>query len=112
MKMTELVTTIEANGKGVRAFGECGRQARDRIAGNPDQAAAYFLLAVATDRFVDTYDDQPLLAPRADDEFLTFKKYVEQFEKARENGSDAEMLKALNEVSKQIAENWLRRTEV
>tara|TARA_R110002167_G_scaffold44741_15_gene134519 strand:- start:2094 stop:2432 length:339 start_codon:yes stop_codon:yes gene_type:complete len=112
MKMTELVTTIEANGKGVRAFGECGRQARDRIAENPDQAAAYFLLAVAADRFVDTYDDQPLLAPRADDEFLIFKNYVEQFEKARESGSDDAMLKALNDVSRQIAEHRLHRTEV
>lgn len=105
MSITKLANIIEDNGKGARAYVECSRVARMNIVESPDMAAAYFLLSVACDRFVDAYDDQPLLSQTAEDEFLHFKNYVDQFEAAEKENSEAAKLKALNEIARQVAEH-------
>ncbi|MFK5978235.1 MAG: hypothetical protein QM488_05050 [Rhizobiaceae bacterium] len=112
MSITELVNIIEDNGKGVRSYAECSRVARKNIAETPDMAIAYFLLSVACDRFVDAYDDQPLLSQKAEDEFLHFKSYVDRFEAAENENSETAKLKALNDIARQVAEHKYYRSEV
>ncbi len=103
MSMTELVSILETNGKGVRAYVECGREARRCITEYPEQAIAYFLLAVTADRFVEAYDDQPLYSDKAEEAYLRFKKHVDQIIRAEKENSDSVMLKTLNEMSVEIA---------
>lgn len=105
MSMSELVDTIEDNGKGVRAYNECSRQARLNILAEPDLAAAYLLLAIAAERFVDTYDDQPLHSQKAEDEYLHYQRYVTQFEQAEKEDTDLARLRAINVVARKIAEH-------
>lgn len=111
MSMSELLDIIEANGKGVRAYIECSLQARLEISAQPKSAAMYFLLAIAADRFAESFDDQPLLSQKAEDEYLRFKEYVTQFEQAEADGSDAARLSAINAVSRQIAEHRFHGAE-
>ncbi len=103
MSMTELVTIIETNGKGVRAYQDCAQTARDRVKARSEEAAAYLLLAMAAETFVDAYDDQPLLSQNAENEFLRFKNYVEQLESIEKNSDGATKLDALNRVAAAIA---------
>lgn len=107
MSMTELVNIIEDQGKGVRAYIECARRCRDRLMTHSDQSAAYFLLAIAADKFVDTYDDQPLLSQRAEDEFLHFKNYVEMLVEAEQSSNAETKLRTLNDVAADVANHKL-----
>lgn len=107
MSMTELVQIIENQGKGVRSYVECARTARERIKTQSDNAAAYYLLAIAADKFVDAYDDQPLLSQNAEDEFLHYKNYVEQLEAAAAQAEASKKLDALNRVAASVANHKL-----
>lgn len=112
MSMTELVKIIEDLGKGARAYVECGRTCRDRLRTQSDHSAAYFLLTIAADKFVDAYDDQPLLSQRAEDEFLHFKSYVDQLEATERETDPAANLVTLNRVAAEIANHQLLRSSV
>ncbi|MGJ8532752.1 MAG: hypothetical protein ACSHYC_11280 [Alphaproteobacteria bacterium] len=105
MRMTELLNIIENNGKGVRAYSECGRAARECIKTQSDQATAYYLLSIAADRFVETYDDQPLLSQGAEDAYLNFKSYVEQLAETEQENDAAKKLQTLNRVAAEIADD-------
>lgn len=105
MQMTELLNIIEDNGKGVRAYSECGRAARKCIKTQSDEAAAYYLLSIAADRFVETYDDQPLLSQGAEDAFLNFKSYVELLAATGRESDATAKLQALNRVATEIADD-------
>ncbi|MCR9138832.1 MAG: hypothetical protein NXI27_22715 [Alphaproteobacteria bacterium] len=112
MRMSELVKIIEDQGKGVRAYIACARLCRDQLKTRSDQSAAYLLLAVAADKFVDTYDDQPLLSQRAEDEFLHFKSYVDRLDEADRSSNADDRLKALNDVAIDVANHKLVRSTV
>lgn len=112
MSMTELVKIIEDQGKGVRAYIECGRMCRDRFKTHSGQSAAYFLLTVAADKFVEAYDDQPLPSPSAEDEFLHFKSYVDQLEATERETDPAKNLVTLNRVAAEIAGRQLLQSSV
>ncbi len=60
MLFTEFLTGLSQQGGSVRAYDKCAREARGRIAGEPENAAALLLIAYAAQHFVDAYDDQPL----------------------------------------------------
>lgn len=112
MRMTELLKIIEDNGKGVRAYSECARAAREGIKTQPNQAVSYYLLSIAADRFVDTYDDQPLLSQGAEDVFQSFKSYVDQLAATEQESDAAKKLQVLNQVATEIAEDkFLRPAE-
>ncbi|MEJ8472556.1 hypothetical protein [Roseibium algae] len=107
MSMTELVRIIEDFGKGVRAYNECSRACRDQLKVQSDTAAAYFLLAIVAEKFVDTYDDQPLSSPIAEAEFKRFKGYVEQFEATERASDPSAKLDTLNRIADEIANHKL-----
>lgn len=109
MSMTELIEILEANGKAVRAYGEIARTCRDRLKIPSNQSAAYLLLAVAAENFVNAFDDQPLASQKVEDEFLRFKSYIDQFH-AAEQGADAGVkLSTLNRIATEIANHDLFR---
>lgn len=112
MRMIELIKVIQDQGKGVRAYIECARRCREQIKNDADQAAAYLLLTIAADKFVDAYDDQPLLSQRAEDEFLHFKNYVEKLVETDQSASSDIRLAALNSVAADIANHKLTRSPV
>lgn len=99
MELTNLIEVVESNGKGVRAYRECVRVAREQVQGNNPLAAAFFVLSIAAEKFVDGYDDQPLGSDTAEAALKVFKSYVETLDGAAD---DAALVAALNEVSADI----------
>lgn len=98
-----LVNGISEAGGGVRAYIACGRDARLRIAEEPENAAALFLIAYAAQRFVDAYDDQPLTVANAAEELSQITSIVQLLDNAFTKGSADSKLSALNEVASQLA---------
>ncbi|MEP4378434.1 MAG: hypothetical protein ABJ215_08110 [Alphaproteobacteria bacterium] len=109
MSMTELIEILEENGKAVRAYGASARACRDRLKAHPDQSAAYFLLTVAAENFVNAFDDQPLISQRVEDEFLRFKSYIDLLHAAEQGGDADAKLATLNRIATEIATNDLFR---
>ncbi|MEP3279227.1 MAG: hypothetical protein ABJN26_13195 [Stappiaceae bacterium] len=112
MSMLELVQVIEEQGKGVRAYSECARICQERLNTHPDQAAGYYLLKIAANRFVDAYDDQPLLSQTAEDEFQSYKHYADQLEPLHVSSDLNEKLDAVNRVAALIANHKHLRSSV
>lgn len=112
MSISELLGIIEGQSKGVRSYIECARTCQERINEYPDQAAAYYLLKIAANRFVDAYDDQPLVSTLADSEFLNFKSYVDQLQAVEQDTDAASKLGTLNRVATEIANHKLLRFSV
>lgn len=112
MRMTELLNIIEEYGKGVRAYSECRRAARECIKTQSDQAAAFYLLSLAADRFIETYDDQPLHSQGAEDAFQNFKNYVEQLAAIEQDDDPASSLRSLNRVAADIADDKFLRPAI
>lgn len=112
MRILDLLGIIEEQGKGVRSYGECARICQQRINQQPADAASYYLLKIAANRFVDAYDDQPLLSSLADSEFLNFKNYVEQLDAAAIHDDATKKLEILNKVAVDIANHKHMRSSV
>ncbi|MDF1776677.1 MAG: hypothetical protein P1V13_11635 [Rhizobiaceae bacterium] len=112
MRISDLLDIIENQGKGVRSYIECARICQERINEKPEDAASYYLLKIAANRFVDAYDDQPLLSNLADSEFLNFKNYVDQLHAAEQEADPAMKLSTLNRVAHEIANHKLLRSAV
>jgi len=112
MNISELMSIIESQNKGVRAYIECARICQERINSQSEQAAAYYLLKIAANRFVDAYDDQPLVSTLADSEFLNFKSYVDQLHAVEQEADPAMKLSALNRVASEIANHKILRSDV
>lgn len=110
MTLTELVEIIDSNGKGVNAYIECHRACRDQLASQPDNAMSYFLLMFVAGRFADTYDDQPLLSQKAEEEFSNFKKYVEQLVAIENTSASNDKIGAYNSITAEIANHKLKRS--
>lgn len=112
MSISELVGIIEDQKKGVRAYIECARICQERINAHSDEAAAYYLLKIAANRFVDAYDDQPLVSTLADSEFLNFKSYVDELHAVERESDSAKKLNTLNRVASKIANHKILRSDV
>ena len=91
-----LLQTLADQGGGVRAFTLCACEARARIAAEPGRAAALLMIALAAQRFVDTYDDQPLPADAAEAERARFTALLASLGSAYASGSAADREAALN----------------
>ena len=98
-----LVKSINEAGGSVRAYDACGREARARIADEPQNAAALLLISYATQRFVDSYDDQPLTVEAATAEFEAFKSHILTLDGAFAAGSAEERLDALNQIAMRLS---------
>lgn len=112
MSISELVGIIEAQGKGVRAYMECAQTCQKRINECPNDAASYYLLKIAANRFVDAYDDQPLVSTLAESEYLNFKNYVDQLHAAELESDPAMKLGIINRVATDISNHKLLRSPV
>lgn len=90
---------LSAKGGGVRAFDACARIARSRIADEPSAAAALLLISYVAQRFVESYDDQPLTMDAADEERVQFRAIIGMMEDAYASGSAEAKVEALNKVA-------------
>ena len=98
-----LVKSINEAGGSVPAYDACSREARARIADEPQNAAALLLISYATQRFVDSYDDQPLTVKEAAEELDEITQIVGILDTAFSDGSEKAKLDALNAVSARLA---------
>lgn len=93
---SSLIKGLDEQGGGVRAYDLCARAARARVAAEPQNAAALLLIAFTAQRFVDTYDDQPVTGEIAAAELAQFRDFVALLERGEADGSAAARLAALN----------------
>ncbi len=98
-----LLKDLVDGGGGVRAYDNCAREARGRIAGEPENSAALLLIAYAAQRFVDAYDDQPLTVEAAAEELKRFTDITRSLDQAYLNGSAQDKIDALNRAAAEIA---------
>lgn len=99
----DLMRNLIDGGSGVRAYEHCAREARRRVADEPQNAAALLLIAYAAQRFVDAYDDQPLTVEAAAEELKQFSHIATTLNAAYLSGSAESKIKALNEVAVQLS---------
>ncbi|MFX3680803.1 MAG: hypothetical protein ED558_02950 [Oricola sp.] len=99
----DMVKGLNEGGGSVRAYEACAKEARQRIANEPDNAAALILIASATQRFVDAYDELPLTVEAASREFEAISSIVETLGAAWASGSAERKLAALNSVAARLA---------
>ncbi|MBO6901092.1 MAG: hypothetical protein JJ864_07075 [Rhizobiaceae bacterium] len=97
-----LVKNINEAGGSVRAYDACSREARARIADEPQNAAALLLISYATQRFVDSYDDQPLTVKEAAEELDEITQIVSVLDAAFSGESEKAKLDALNQVATRL----------
>lgn len=98
----QLLECLNEQGAGVRAYDACARMARARVSEEPDNAAAYLLLAYVAQRFVESYDDQPLSVEAASEEFQQFTDLVKMLDKAEADASADARIAALNVVAAKL----------
>lgn len=112
MSMTDLTDKIVEHNKGVQAYIECMEIANGRLKEVSELSSAYFLLKYAAGKFVHTFDDQPLLSSRAEEEYENFKSYVDKLSEL-ETATDAQTkFDILNKVAIEIANHKLQRSAV
>lgn len=102
---SDLLKIVVDGGYAVRAYEDCARRARARIAAEPEHAAALLLIAYAAQRFVDAYDDQPLPVDEANDELARFTSMLNALEESAGSGDAKEHLAGLNQVAGKLLEN-------
>lgn len=95
----DLAKGVYEQGASVRAYDACARAARARMSSEPENAAALLLISYAAQLFVEAYDDQPLTAAAADEEYDQFSRMIETLDSAYRDGSSEKKLDALNKVS-------------
>ena len=96
------VKDLNEQGGGVRAYDAAAREARARVAREPQNAAALLLISFAAQRFVDAYDDQPLTVEAAGEEFEQFSAIIATLDKGYA-GSGDDKLAALNAAAATLA---------
>ncbi len=102
MTFQGLLNILDENGQGVLAYQECARAANKGIKQNPQHAAAFFLLGAAAQRFVETYQGEPLSINTAGVEFARFEKFVKDLTSVYEVGDSASQLEVLNSVATKL----------
>ncbi len=98
-----LLKNLDEQGRGVRAYDACARAARNNTINHPDKAAAFLLIAIAAQRFVDAYDDQPLTVEKAGEEFDQIGSLIALLGDAYATDSAEKKIAALNTVAAQLA---------
>lgn len=95
----QLVDMLEEQGKSTRAYRSCASSAISLAQDNLDLAAPLLLLALGAERFVESYDSEPLSSPEVDAAFDNFSASASAFKTAFSEGSSEERLDALNRVA-------------
>ncbi len=95
---------LEKNGGSVRAYEICARTARNRAVDEPENSTALFLIAMAAQRFVDSFDDQPISVNEVAKEGEKIGGYITNLSDAY-NQPDPELkIAALNVVASSLSQ--------
>ena len=100
----DLHKLLDEHGGSVRAYEICARTARSRAVAEPDNAAALFLLAMAAQRFVDAFDDQPITVQETAKEGEKIGGYITDLSAAFSQSDPAKKIAALNIVARALSE--------
>ncbi|QGZ34642.1 MULTISPECIES: hypothetical protein [Stappia] len=95
----EVANGLTEHSASVRSFEACAREARARIAGEPEHAVAWLLVSRAAQAFVDAYDDQPLTLDVAGQALEQFRDLLQTLETAYAGGSAEAKVEALNKIA-------------
>ena len=101
---SDLLELIDENGRSVRAYEICARTARNRAIGELDNSAALFLLAMAAQRFVDSFDDQPITVDEAAREGEKIGGYITDLNDAYNQSDTGIRISALNKVANALSQ--------
>lgn len=101
---SDLHEILEKNGGSVRAYEICARTARSRAVEEPENSAALFLLAMAAQRFVDAFDDQPITVLEAASEGDKIGTYITDLSAAYSQPDPDLKISALNVVARALSE--------
>lgn len=98
----QLVEKLEEQGKSTRAYRSCAVMALSQAKAQPGLAAPLLMLAMYAQRFVETYEGEPLSAVEVDEAFETYHRNAVDLKKAFFDGDSGERLDALNRVAADI----------
>ncbi len=96
--MEDLLQWLKAQHKGLRTYKTFQRKVLDIGAKNKDQYAVYFLLGALVERFVETYDEEPLtldVTEKAHKQLIAITEKAVQFDKMQ----PAQQIALLNEIA-------------
>jgi hypothetical protein len=94
---TFLLDLVTEKGRGIHAYSAAAKAAFERALAEPENAAAFYILATSAENFVDLHERQPLSSKALEQNFDAFRADIEAFEAASKVGAE-QRLSALNEV--------------
>jgi len=101
---SDLNKLLDEHGGSVRAYAICARTARSRAVEEPENAAALFLLAMAAQRFVDSFDDQPITVLETAKEREKIGGYITDLSEAFSQSDPGLKIAALNIVARALSQ--------
>lgn len=97
-----LIEVLKTDGYGVQGFQNCASLALKKVKEEPEAAAAYLLLHIVAEHFIQQYEGQPLPSIVAEKEFTRFASYASELEEAFLSNDDSKRLKILNQIAVNI----------
>lgn len=107
---TELVKTLEKNGKGIHAYRKCADRARELAMSSPDLAASYFLLAAMAEDFVEFNERMATTTVQSNAVFERFAGNAALLDDAFGDGDPGKMLTMLNRIASELAKRGAQFT--
>lgn len=95
----QLVDKLEELGKSTRAYKSCAVLALSLAKENQELAAPLLLLALRAQRFVDSYDGEPVSSPDVDAAFEAFSANTAALKSAFCDGTSDQRVNALNRAA-------------
>lgn len=99
----QLVDKLEEQGKSTRAYKSCAGLALSLAKENHELAAPLILLALRAQRFVDSYDGEPISAPDVDAAFEAYSANTAALKSAFSDGNSEQRVNALNSAAIDLA---------
>ena len=98
---TEITETFSKLGRGVHGYKAISRIAWAKARGGQDHAAAWALLALQADDFVERCERMPVSSQELQDSYEAFSRHVAAFNAA--NGDAAALLASLDAAAREVA---------
>ncbi len=99
----DLIAILEENGKGIHALRKCSEAARHRAASDPDRAAAWTLVALRAEEFIEANERMAVTAASTRQLFDQITAETERLDAAFAGNDPAKKLGVLNDIASSLA---------
>ncbi|MFV0334491.1 MAG: hypothetical protein ACK5JR_10540 [Tropicimonas sp.] len=99
----DLITILEENGKGIHALRKGAQAARARAAAEPDRAAAWTLMALRAEEFIDANERMAITAGQTKTLFEQIATETARLDTAFAGADAGEKLAVLNDIAASLA---------